>query len=343
MDDLQKILNHSIKNKYLFGVSLSVHQDGKDWSGGSGNFGLEDAYFIASTTKLFTSALIFKLRANGELNLNDKISKYLSEAVLDRLHMYKGKDYSNQITISNLLAHTSGIPDYFENRQPNQSSLKSQLISGNDVGWDFQQAIDWSKKMTPLFEPSKPNKAHYADTNYQLLGRIIENLYGNPLKEIIQYEICNPLALTQTYLYADISDSQPKPIYYKSKPLIIPKAMTSFGADGGIVSTSNELLIFLKAFMNGQLFPKSYLKEISQWNKIFFPLESGIGIHRFKTPWYFSPFKRIPELIGHSGLSGAFAFYAPEINTYLTGTVNQVHNPGNAYKLMIKVLTAIMK
>ena len=221
--------------------------------------------------------------------------------------------------------------------------MKSQLISGNDIYWDFQQAVDRSKKMTPLFEPSKPDKAHYSDTNYQLLGRIIENQYSNQLEEILQKEICNGLELSQTYLYADISDDKPKNLYFKSNQLNLPKAMTSFVADGGIVSTSKELMIFLKAFITGKLFPKSYLKEISQWNRIFFPLESGIGIYRFKTPWYFSPFKRIPELIGHSGLSGAFAFYAPEINTYLTGTVNQIHNPGNSYKLMIKVLIEIMK
>ena len=343
MDYLQKILNNSIKNKYLFGISLGVHQDGKDWFGVSGDFALDDSYFIASTTKLFTSTLIFKLRENGKMDLNDTISKYVSEDILNNLHLYKGKDYSNQITISNLLAHTSGIPDYFEKKQPKKTSLKSQLTNGNDMYWDFQQAVDWSKKMTPLFEPSKPNKAHYSDTNYQLLGRIIENQYDNQLEEILQKEICDVLELSQTYLYSVISDHKPKNLYFKSNQLNLPKAMTSFGADGGIVSTSKELMVFLKAFMTGKLFPKSYLKEISQWNSIFFPLESGIGIHRFKAPWYFSPFNSIPELIGHSGLSGAFAFYAPEINTYLTGTVNQIHNPGNSYKLMIKVLIEIMK
>ena len=167
MDYLQEVLDNSTNNKYLFGITLSVHQDGKDWFGVSGNFALDDYYFIASTTKLFTSTLIFKLRENGKLEFTDKISKYLSEDVLYNLHLYKGMDYSNQITISNLLAHTSGIPDYFERRQPNKASLKSQLTSGSDIYWDFQQAIDWSKEMTPLFEPSKPNKAHYSDTNYQ--------------------------------------------------------------------------------------------------------------------------------------------------------------------------------
>ena len=95
MDYLQKILDNSIKNKYLFGISLGVHHDEKDWFGVSGNFALDDSYFIASTTKLFTSTLIFQLKEKGKLDFNDKISKYLSEDVLNNLHLYKGKDYSN--------------------------------------------------------------------------------------------------------------------------------------------------------------------------------------------------------------------------------------------------------
>jgi len=118
-------------------------------------------------------------------------------------------------------------------------------------------------------------------------------------------------------------------------------AMTSFGPDGGIVSTANESMIFLKAFFNGKLFPKEYLDEMKDWNKIFFPLQYGIGIARFKLPRIFSPFKPVPKLIGHSGLSGAFAYYCPEKDIYLTGTVNQIHNAGLSYKLMIRILNNI--
>ncbi len=343
MDYLQKILDTSLKNKYLFGLSLAVDRDGEEWSGGSGNLGTHDAFFIASTTKLFTSALIFRLRASGKLGLQDRLTDYLSENILRGLHHYKGEDYSNQITLSDLLAHTSGIPDYFQSRLGKELSLESLLTKGQDIQWDFLQAINWSKQMKPSFIPSQLGKARYSDTNFQLLGKLIETLYEEEYKTVVEKEICQPLGLSQTYVYADITDQRPKNLYYKTKPLHIPKAMTSFGPDGGIVSTSNELMIFLKAFMKGKLFPSSYLEEISHWNKIFFPLEAGIGIHRFKSPWYFSPFTKIPELIGHSGLSGAFAYFSPEKNMYLTGTVNQIYQPGNSYRLLIKVLMALMK
>ena len=343
MHHLQKILDNSTKNRHLHGISMSIYHKGEEWSGASGNLELDDLYFIASTTKLFTSALIFILRQNGKLTLDDKIAIFLSDDIMNRLHSYHGNDYSKQVTISNLLAHTSGIPDYFQGKQSSFNSLEVQLKNGKDTGWSFRQAIDWSKQMTPLFEPSKLNKAHYSDTNYQLLGKIIENIYDDNLSQVIQREICNRLNLNRSYLYSDPSDTKPKNIYFKSNPLSIPRAMASFGADGGMASTSKELMAFLRAFATGGLFPQAYLKEIQVWNKIFFPLESGIGIHRFKAPWYFSPFKKIPELIGHSGLSGAFAFYAPEIDTYLAGTVNQIHKPGNSYRLILKCLIALMK
>lgn len=343
MNYIQNILDSSIRNKDIFGISLSVSNSKTNWSGVSGDLKSNDRYFIASTTKLFTSALIFKLRKAGKLDFNDTISKYLPENNLKNLHIFKGKDFSNQVTVSNLLAHTSGLPDYFKNKLFGNKPLKRHLTEGNDLHWDFEQVIAWNNKMTPKFEPSKPNKAYYSDTNYQLLGQIIEHQFEGALADVIQKEICKPLELNQTYLYTNALDRKPRKMYFKSNQLNIPKAMTSFGADGGMVSTSRDLMKFIKAFITGKLFPQSYIGEIQKWNKIFYPLESGIGIHRFKAPWYFSPFKRIPELIGHSGLSGAFAFYVPKMDIYLTGTVNQIHRPGDTYKLILKTIIELKK
>ena len=117
--------------------------------------------------------------------------------------------------------------------------------------------------------------------------------------------------------------------------------MTSFQGDGGIVSNSQELLIFLKGFFNGTYFPVAYLEEMKDFNPIMFPLENGVGMMRIKLPRIFSPFKAIPICYGHSGLSGAFAFYCPEKEVYITGTVNQISNPQLSFQLMIKLLMSI--
>jgi D-alanyl-D-alanine carboxypeptidase len=54
-----------------------------------------------------------------------------------------------------------------------------------------------------------------------------------------------------------------------------------------------------------------------------------------------SPFQASPELIGHSGLSGAFSFYCPQKDTFLTGTVNQIADPSLSFRLMLKLLNCV--
>ena len=259
------------------------------------------------------------------------------------LHIYKGREYSQELTIKDLLAHTTGLPDYFQDNGSNGKSLESGLVSGNDQYWTFELVIEMTKRMKPLFAPGTKGKAHYSDANFQLLGKIIEIITNKSYSENCKDLIIQPLGLTKTYLYQDTTDRTPKVLYYKSNELNIPKAMTSFGADGGIVSTSTDLLFFIEAFFTGKLFQSSYIAELQEWNKIFFPLRSGIGIHLFKLPWIFNPTGAVPYFIGHSGLSGALAYYSPKENLYVVGTVNQIAHPDISFKTMIKLTQKALK
>ncbi len=337
-DLFQSIINNAIDQKKVFGTSFCIMHNQTLWCGASGNMNTESQFFIASTTKLFVTAIILHFKSKGILSLDDKITKFLDETIIKGLHVYKGKDYSAEITIQNLLSHTSGIIDYFQSRNKQGVSLENEIKNGNDQFWTFEQAINFSKQYPPLFAPNTKGKAHYSDTNFQLLGKIIESITNKSISENYEEIIFKPLDLNQTYLYSDISDKRPKPMYYKSKELMIPKAMASFGPDGGIVSTSYELITFLSAFFNGAFFPKSYIDSLKTWNKIFFPMKSGVGIHQFKLPWIFNPFGSIPELIGHSGLSGTIAYYSPDKELYIAGTVNQVSEPSTSFRLAIKLI-----
>jgi CubicO group peptidase (beta-lactamase class C family) len=119
--------------------------------------------------------------------------------------------------------------------------------------------------------------------------------------------------------------------------------MVSFGADGCMVSTARDMLVFTQAFFDGTYFPVSYVDTLKVWNRIFFPMLAGIGIHRFKLPRIFDPFGITPELIGHSGLSGALAFCSPEQNLYIAGTVNQLASPGTSFRLAIKLIRKVVR
>ncbi len=337
----EKIISQTVDHPHVFGTVVCIHTPDGSWTGALGNLTENSPYFIASTTKLYITALILHMRANHQLQLDDTIATYLPAEVMNRLHIYKGHDYSADITLRHLLSQTSGLPDYFEQKRAHGQSLMSAITAGKDQSWSFDEAVQASKAMKPNFKPGQQGKAHYSDTNFQLLGRVIEIISGKKLADVFQQYIFEPLHLQQTYLYEDVEDPRPTHLYYKKQPLLIPKAMASFGADGGIVSTAAETMIFLKAFFGGSLFPKEYLEALQAWNRIFFPLQYGVGIARFKWPRIFSPFQPVPELIGHSGLSGAFAFYCPAKEVYLTGTVNQIHPPSLSFKLMIKLLNAI--
>lgn len=338
---LQTVLDKIVDQKKVFGTSFAIKKDNSSWIGGSGNIASNQSYFIASTTKLFTTAIILNLKSKGKLNLEDKISKYLDSSIIKSLHVFKGKEYSYDLTIKHLLSHTSGLPDYFQDKGSSGKSLEDELKSGSDQYWTLEEAIERTKSMQPLFVPGSKNKAHYSDANFQLLGKIIETITNKSYSKNCNDLIINPLGLTKTYLYQDVSDHLPKSLYYVENELHIPKAMTSFRADGGMVSNSADMLIFIEAFFTGKLFPSEYIQDLQKWNKIFFPMRSGIGIHQFKLPWIFNPTGVVPVFIGHSGLSGALAYYSPKQNIYVVGTVNQIAQPDLSFKTMIK-LTQIM-
>ena len=69
-------------------------------------------------------------------------------------------------------------------------------------------------------------------------------------------------------------------------------------------------------------------------------MAGGKGIMRFRLPRIFSPFNAQPELVSHSGLSGASAIYAPSARTFITGTVNQIAYPDTSFRLMLRLLNA---
>lgn len=340
---LQEILNRAVDFKKIFGNSFGIKVQDATWFGSAGNLSLETPYFIASTTKLFTTAIIMILCTQEKLKLSDPIALFLPVNVMNGLHIVRRTDYSRNLTIAHLLAHTSGLPDYFQDKDAAGDSIEKKLVQGKDMQWSFEKAIAHTKSLKPHFIPGTKKSAHYSDTNFQLLGAIIESITGKPFTENCSALITEPLNLRSTYVYSDPTDTTPKALNYKSEELRVPMAMTSFGADGGIVSTTPDLLTFIEAFFTGKLFPSAYSQEMKQWNNIFFPMQSGLGIHRFKLPWIFNPFGMIPELIGHSGLSGSVAFHSPKHNLYIAGTVNQVAYPDLSFKLMIKLIRSVLK
>lgn len=348
------------RNKDVFSVVLGVTDiaGAFHWTGAAGTAhpdGVEvmtadTPIFVASITKMVTAAATMILEERGLLALGDPLSKFLPPSLLEGLHIYKGRDYSDQLTIYHLISQTSGLPDYFEEKSQNGTSLLERLVTTGDMGWDVADVARIAKSdLSPKFPPesreqeNSGNKAYYADTNYQLLGAVIELAAHRPLSELFSELIIEPLALSSTYLHgrqhpAVDSSKQPATIYYKTKPLYLDRAMTSFGPDGGLVSTIGDSLKFFQHLLEGQLFAHpATLQKMKSWRKIFFPFQYGLGLMRFKLPRILSPFSATPELIGHSGASSSFLYFSDIGRLYIGGTLNQLENRRRPINVMIKV------
>jgi len=344
---LDQTVKQMIKKRNNFGAVLCVEQgdDAFSWTGAAGNIEKDDQYFIASVTKLYVTAVVLKLRTENRLQWGDPIANYLSEDIVRGIHVLDGVDYSHDITIKHLISNTSGIPDYFACKESNGKTVASQLFNGKDEDWPLEKTLVLIKKQKPKFKPGQRGKVNYSDTNYQLLGKIIENITGLNMSEVFQTFLFDELGLSKTYVYEDVNDTRPVPLYYKSNAVHLPLYMSSIAPEGGIVSTAKDTMIFLKAFFNGYFFPKKELEELKHWNRIYFPGQFyyGIGLEKLWVPRIVSPSKPIKEILGFWGQTGAFAFYNPERDVYFTGTINQSSGFGHsaAFNAMIKIIKAI--
>jgi D-alanyl-D-alanine carboxypeptidase len=342
---VEKMVNH----KYIFSAVLRVenHDGSVSLNAAAGEMSGDDRYYIASVTKLYITALVLQLMDQKKLKLGDRIGKYLPVELISGIHVFKGVDYTDEITIKHLISNTSGIPDYFFHRQPDGKTAASGLLEGKDEPWPLEKTIGLVKNLTPKFSPGQKGKADYSDTNYQLLGRIIETITGQSIHEAFSEYIFKPLGLQETYVYTDINDTSPAPVYYKSKKLLIPRYMTSVSPEGGIVSTTAESMIFLKAFFGGRFFPQAYINELKEWNFIFGPgmFYYGIGLEKLFVPRIMTPFYPPGEILGFWGQTGSFAFFNPRSGLYFSGTTNQIGGAGHqaAGKAMFRLIKHKLK
>lgn len=376
MDNL-KTLNHQLQSlventlereKHIYNIVLGVSFKNGEyrWSGAAGlaeydkgtPMQAETPFLIASVTKMFTAAAVMMLHEQGKLSLEEKVIKYLPEGLTEGILHYQGKDYTSFLTVRHLISQTSGFPDYFLEKPKHGVSVLDRILTEGDRSWELEEVLELTRKeFPPLFPPvdfqknngvsSIPAKAHYSDTNYKLLGAILEAVTQRPLHSIFEEFFFDPLNLKQTYLFGQPRAEavlEPAQVFYEDRPLTIDKLMVSHGPEGGIVSTVSDTLRFGQALMSGELFAsKNTLKTMQQWNKIFFPLEYGYGLMRFKIPRFLAPFGYNPELIGHSGSSGSFLYHCKELDLYLTGTINQLKLQNKPFQLMIKVAQLFKK
>jgi len=299
--------------------------------------------FIASITKLYTATAIMKLYEEGALSLDDPISKYLPADIIQGIHVYEGKDYSNEITIKQLLSHTSGIADYFDEKAKDGKNVFELYLEEPERSWTVDETIARARDdMEPNFPPG--TDASYSDTNFQLLGKIIENVTHKPLHIVYDDFFFHPLGLNHTWLIGRSEpqvapSAAPADIFYKDMNIINTRLHEVDWADGGIVSTAEEMIIFLKALNEGKLISRDTLGLMHDWHKLNFVMQYGYGTMRFKWPWLMSKVTGLTPLWGHSGSIGSFLYYSEDLDLYMAGSINY----RDTTKPFITIISDVMK
>lgn len=295
---------------------------------------LDRPFFVASVSKLFTVACLAQLRDEGRLDWDAPIARYLPDLDLSGLAVDSGRDVSAEITVREVMAHTAGLADFFEGPRPDGPTTLERAMQ-RDFAWSEADVIAWSRAMTP----ARRGRGLYSDTGFQLLDSVITRLDGRPFAESVRVRITEPLGLGGTWVFThDAIDrfDEMAVIRHGDRDLRLPLLLASCGGQGGVVSTLRDGVTFVQAFFDGRLFSTALLHEmLTDWHRIFSPLEYGTGVMRFRLPAVLTGFRSY-EFQGHSGASGVVFYRDARTGVIVVGTVNQLKQRQLPYQLMIR-------
>lgn len=301
----------------------------------------EHPFYTASIGKMFTAVSIGLLHDQNKLEFSDPIVKYLPKEITNQLHVYKETDYSQQITIAHLLQHTSGLADYFED--PTITGLPNvidQLFVFPNKFWEPTDLINFYKaNMSPLFPPGKGY--HYTDTEFILLGLIVENISGVKLHQFIKQQILEPTSMNHTYMHLRSEPIQNTKsmadFYVESQNIAHFKSLSADWAGGGMVSTAEDLILFINALYSNKILKESTLKSMQNWVQESPGFYYGFGLRKIAFQ-ELSPNYKPYEIVGHSGITGSFLYYCPQLNITISGSLNQTETLREALQLVYEVL-----
>lgn len=208
---------------------------------------------IGSNTKTFTAAIVMQLESEGKVTLDEPVETYLPGVI--RHPEVTGED----ITVRQLLQHTSGLPDMSDDVGANLLEWQHRYISP-------RASLDLALKDPVTNAPGE--RFQYSNANYIVAGLIVEAVSGRPIAEEIEQRILMPLELDDTYF----PDQGEQVIRGKHPHSYIPLAdgpvdYTDFDPSwgysaGAMVSTSADLTAFYSALAEGDVVPAAQLQEM---------------------------------------------------------------------------------
>jgi CubicO group peptidase (beta-lactamase class C family) len=271
---------------------------------------------IASLTKVVvTSCAILQLIENKKLDLYTPLSSVLPE--------YKGNS-RDEITILNLLTHTSGLPND---------------LNSKDYSWSKEEL--WNHLFQTEISTEVGSTVVYSDLNFMLLGNIIEKVSGKPLDKYAEEHIFQPLDMTSTSfnppkeerITAAATEYRRELGHYRCGEVHDSKATILGGVSGsaGVFSTVQDLASLATCLLNngrfagGDLLKEKTIKSMSSNHTTDLNLSRGLGWvvyepedqsfgGNFRTPGY-----------GHTGFTGTSLYINPLLDLYVILLTNRVH------------------
>lgn len=266
-------------------------------------------YRIGSISKMFTGTMIFQLIEAGKLSLNTKLADYFPQI-----------PNAAQITIGEMLSHRSGIYNFTND---------STYVSYYQKPHTEAEMLTLIKNYKPAFEPN--TKEEYSNTNFVLLGYMLEKIYKKSYPQILKEKILVPAELKNTY-YGSKTNPQKNEAYsytfnhekWNQEP---ETDMSIPGGAGAIVSTPADLDQFIDALFNGKLISDSSLKQMQT-------IKDGYGMAMIMIPFYDK------KAFGHTGGIDGFRSvlsYFPEDQLAVAACANGVNYELNS--ILIGVLS----
>src|SRR5579863_3070237 len=227
---------------------------------------------LGSITKQFTATLVLLLQQDGKLNISDQISKYLPDA----------PRAWEKITLANLLGHTSGIPNFTNFKE-------FEAWSQSPRTWTEEYAFFRDKPLD--FEPG--SKFDYSNSNYEVLGAVIEKVSGKKYGDLLRERIFDPLGMTDSGVDADDLVLAKRAEGYHPGPtgpvVARSESMTVPWAAGSVYSTTGDLLKWERGLFGGKVLNAESLKAMTT------PGKGDYGLGLFITN------HEATRVVGHEG------------------------------------------
>ncbi|MFI5896187.1 serine hydrolase domain-containing protein [Actinoplanes sp. NPDC051513] len=207
---------------------------------------------VGSVTKAFTATVVLQLVGERRLALDDTLERWLPGVISN----------GSAITVRQLLNHTSGIYDYVQDPR----TLAPYYAGDFTLVFDVRDGVRYAAEHGPLFAPG--TALAYSNTNYVLLGMIVESITGRSIGDELRRRLFVPLGLHHTS-YPTSSDiagphvhgygvEEPPPVEFTAL------SPTLFGAAGAVLSNADDLARFYRALLRGELLPARLLVEMKK-------------------------------------------------------------------------------